>query len=660
MPVQPLLQQLARLRRREWRVRLLEGLMRWLGWLTPVLLCLMLVDWIWDRTSPTPWPVRIASTAALGLAAVGGWVVLVDLPLRRRLDDDTLSLWVEARYPEFSHALVTAVQLNRPQARTQGMSALMIAEVTTSAARLSAGHDFASLVPGERRRWAWQGLGGLGLLWLVLFAMLPGTLPVLLARQLLFPVAIPRRVTLELLSPTVGIQGEPTELEFRATGVAPGDATPGTVQVDLPDGRAESYALHRRSAASDGAAVYAASIPALLIPEIRIQAWLHDGRMAEPAVLPFVARPVITGVTAEVALPTYAGRQPDGQPLRQSFPKGEVVGLAGQPVVVRAELSKPVADGELELMGQPMPWLSAALAAAVPDLVSPWPGVVREALRDPLTIEAVSVLTRRAQPVFGPLAVFRTVPLRPQGDRGPTAEGTFTLRGGEVLYRLRVRDDRGLENITLPQRTIQIIDDAPPVVEWLPERFSGMAGRTDADAAEVEGMPLPAGGSVRLAYQCKDDFGLREAWLRYRINQGPWQRLPLTALAAPDGAGPFDPAQGSFAELPPEVGVEFHAVPASVPGQPEGVIGGGRFEFHTRALAEARVGSTLELQLEVFDRNPAPEREPGRSSIKTKAIVSEADLVKWIVDALEQERRLKLLEERQRQVFPRITPPGQP
>jgi hypothetical protein len=103
--------------------------------------------------------------------------------------------------------------------------------------------------------------------------------------------------------------------------------------------------------------------------------------------------------------------------------------------------------------------------------------------------------------------------------------------------------------------------------------------------------------------------------------------------------------------------IQFHAVPSAdpalFPGRSEG---GGRFDFQTRTIPGLKVGDKLELFIEVFDRNPQPGRPPGRSETRVKSIVTAEQFFQWVELTLEQERRIRQLEAKQRGVFDR---PGQ-
>ena len=64
--------------------------------------------------------------------------------------------------------------------------------------------------------------------------------------------------------------------------------------------------------------------------------------------------------------------------------------------------------------------------------------------------------------------------------------------------------------------------------QFLPEQFPGVG---IAEDFEVEGVPIPLGGAIRIAYVATHPYGLGRAMLQYRVNDGPWRmRQPLTPL----------------------------------------------------------------------------------------------------------------------------------
>src|SRR5262245_19409870 len=88
---------LSRLRWRERVLRLAWGAARWLALALAALGLCCLADWVIDRFTDTPWPLRVVMLAAQVLLWAGAAFLLVLRPLAARLSDSRLALWVEAR-----------------------------------------------------------------------------------------------------------------------------------------------------------------------------------------------------------------------------------------------------------------------------------------------------------------------------------------------------------------------------------------------------------------------------------------------------------------------------------------------------------------------------------------------------------------------------------
>ena len=158
-----------------------------------------------------------------------------------------------------------------------------------------------------------------------------------------------------------------------------------------------------------------------------------------------------------------------------------------------------------------------------------------------------------------------------------------------------------------------------------------------SDEDIIEGLPIPIGGQVPIAFTCRSPQGVGKAFLRYRVNdRGPWVPLPLKVVDADPKWGPFDPNRGTFAMAEYGQQVEFHPVPSPDRDTlPDYLTGGGRFDFQTAELtkvtedgklAKLEVGDRVEFYVEVYDRNPAPNRPPGRSESRLKEILTPAEV----------------------------------
>ena len=651
--------QLGRLRRRERLLQVAWGAARWLTLAVLALAVACFTDWMIDRRQDTPWEVRVgllAAQAALGAVTAA---VFILWPLVRRMPADRLALWVEERVPDFDHRLISAVQLNRRGADTRGMSPEMIAAVTREAEERAAGFPFTQLISHRRLGWSAAVLAPLVVGAGVAYLFAPELVTALVARQFLTDRAIPRLHTLEADSPRVWPTGEEVVLRFRVRGPGLTEKTRGSVRVLPADGSAaQTYALVFDTAASSDEAYFIARIPPGDV-DFTYRAWLGDGRTRRDAEVHYEPRPAIQDQHAWVRLPEYCGLRPDGEPYEQYQPKAEITGLIGASARVRVHTQRPVARAVVELLGQPMPEVLAylqmtGLGAPAGPLAAP-----AELAGQLLAIAAAEQLPTPSVPLrpdLGPEMVVRRVPLAVQDD-GMQAEGVFTLRRTETAYRVVVENMDGFRNLDPARRGVTVVPDEVPHVVLLPEQFPSEGEQGFVADAEVEGMPVPVGSRVRIAYYCMDLYGLREAWLVYRVNEGPWRRLPLIEVRAAAEAGPFDLRRGAFQNSGFMEQIQFHAVPSAdpalFPGRSEG---GGRFDFQTRTIPGLKVGDKLELFIEVFDRNPQPDRPPGRSETRVKSIVTAEQFFQWVELTLEQERRIRQLEAKQRGVFDR---PGQ-
>ena len=621
MVPQVILDRLERVRTREKSMRLAWGVARVMALAAGAMLLACLVDWLVDLRTETPFGLRLS----LLLAQIGLWLgaagLLVVVPLSKSLGDRELSLWAEEKFPELGHRIITAVELNRPGAPLEGMSVELLAEVTRQAEGHATRTDFASRVDASRLKKGAAIVAATAAVAALFALAAPETTPVLLARQFMADRDIPRSVALEAeVASQVRPSGEEVKLRFRARGAVSLESLGGSVRIE-PAGRPdEEYPIVFESKGREGEAIFAATIPPASV-NFGYRAWLRDGRTRRRAELAYVPRPVVQKIDAWVLLPNYVGLRPDGTPYEQYRVRGEIAGPLGSSARVTIEAQKPVVKGMIELLG-------------------------RTSGEDPAD------------------SVLRTVNLKVEGR---SAAGTFELRAGETSYRILVEDEHGFGNSTPPKRGIAIVPEEPPRVLLLPERFSMPGEAILSDEAEVEGMPIPLGSAIRIAYYCAHPYGLDRARLSYRVIKGgkaleegapeiPWVQLPLGEVRATVEAGPFDLRRGHFDKTGFRDQVEFHPMPSVDPIHVHGrTEGGGCFDFQTKPLAGLQVGDQIEVRIEVFARNPALSGSPGRSETRVKAFVTQPQFMDWVLQTLKHESRIRQLESRQRGVF---TPEG--
>jgi hypothetical protein len=230
----------------------------------------------------------------------------------------------------------------------------------------------------------------------------------------------------------------------------------------------------------------------------------------------------------------------------------------------------------------------------------------------------------------------------------------------ETAYRIVVRDEFGLENNDKPRRGIRTAAVDPPEVALLAETLSPR-NRTLTEDDEIEGIPILLGQRVPLAYECKAQYGLSHARLRYRViphtasrdeesepSESEFQGLPLGTRRT--AAGPTRPG-GEW-----ERENEFFTRPSDDPDTLGGLEGGGRYDFDSAGIPDGK-GGLLKLQegdriqfyVEAFGRAD-PDGAPGRSAIREKEVVNQRNFWAWIEKKEDHKERIRRLEEEQRSV----------
>ena len=640
--MQTLVRALNARRRRERLYRLAWGAARVVAVSVTLLAACCAIDYAIDQNRETPSALRVVMTVlqvAVALYCLNRFVFRLNMPSL-----DQFAAQAEALVPSFGHRLVTALQLNRESARTDGMSRQLIADVTRDAEKLAEGPDFPELADPRRLRNAALLLTPVVAFVVAAFAVAPVLATTLVSRQLLLPVEIAHAVQLTNATPELWAAGDVVTVTIEVSGDVP-EETVGTLKV-TPDGQpAETFALKfaGRAGENDATSLYRAELPPASTP-MSFRAWVGGGRLRHPGVVRFDSRPVVKEVEASIVLPKYV--DPTGQREYVRYqPQGEVYALPDSAVEVRGEFSKPVA------------------AATV-------------------------VLYRRDDKGKEAEAARVTLAL---GESRETGGVRFTLPAKASGYRIECVDDNGFKNVNPPYRGITVAADRPPEVRLLPEVLKDPKEDGPIDDFLVDGMPLRLGGQVQVGYYAKSPLGLAKAYLAYRVNDGPWAALPL-ALTTSDEAkvGKFLPELGVFRESGAFGQVEFYPIPAVDPAlEPGGLTAGGRYNFKTSALKKSvksgsvtsdtplEVGDTVEVRVVLYDRHPgatqpptSPPRQIGSSAddatvtvadarrpggwspeSRIKQVVSEARFEAWRQEHYRTRVKLSELEQKQRAVF---------
>jgi hypothetical protein len=640
---------LAGLRRRERFIRLAWGAGRWLALAVVLLFICALTDYLIDRERDTPWAVRYGLAGLQAAVALVAGLALVLWPQLRRMGDPHLALLVEEQHPQLGHRLITAVELNRPGARTDGMSDELIARVTHEAERLSGRLRFARVADHRRLAWGALVLAPVALVALVPLLLWPNVSMALLARQALLDREVPRRVHLESATAEVWPAGEKVKVVYRATGPVNEDTT-GALVVS-PEGQpSDRYELTFLKWLPEGQAQFAVELPPSSL-DFEHAAKLGDGRSRRPATVHFVPRPIVTKQEAWVRLPAGCGRGPYDdeakvpRTVRYELPQGQgdIIGIPGSAVRLVIRTQKPVRQATLEVLGP-----------------------VRY---DPKKADE----EQEAEGVQHTVAMA----LDPSGQE---AEAVFDLKPGSTGYRVVVADEYGFVNVPAPRRTLRLVPEEPPQVSLLKDYFGP---EPDSD---VEGMPVPLGKAIRIPYVANGAYGLGRAYLLYRVlkkrdsgndpaeeeddsskrgdgapvDEALYTKLPLPEVLPTKAMGPFDPRRGVFQNSSERDAVPFHAVPSPDPLKVLGrTLGGGRFLLDTNGLVDPQgkpikpeKGSQVKYLVKVYaDADPNAGRPFAWSEWQVVNIVGPQEWAEWLRAVLREEEQLRKLDALQRGVF---------
>lgn len=541
-----------------------------------------LLDYLWDGFGETPFWARVG-LLVLQLAAYAGGAVLA-FRLVRAPSLVALASRAEKAFTDFDHRLVTALQLNRPNARTAGMSKQLITAVTEEAIDETERRKLAALTDPKRLLVAGGLLLPVLLVAAVAFAFFGPLATALLQRQALLNVEIPRSVSIENATAPLFPAGDPVTVRLKVTSEHElTDATTGTVSVTPAAGKGEQYELKNAGKQEDGSYLFTADLPPATEP-FTFTARVKDGRMRTPAEVTFEARPVVTEVAAWVLAPAYV--DPEGKRRYEKVaPQGEVVCHPDCSVRVRAAFSKPVKHAAVILVGGN----GAVETVVLPD------GVIGLGFGD------------------GAVAQLQVLDLDADRTAGTV---TFTVPPGMNGYRVMAADDHGFANLAPPRRGISILPDRPPTVTLNDELLMPGWETGPADDYEVRGMPLIQGGQIQIGYLARSSLGIARAAILYRVNDGPWTRFPLNKVDADETkVGRFRQELGVFESYDVTRNVEFYPLPSLDPdAEPGGLVAGGRYNFETSALlktdkdgkpSKLAVGDRVEFRVAVYDRKHA-------------------------------------------------------
>ncbi|MCE9563633.1 MAG: hypothetical protein K8U57_16455 [Planctomycetes bacterium] len=711
------LKQLSQWRFREQALSFAWGVARWFAIFAVVLALACATDWIVDRYSGSAsWRKALRSTRILApsdplavghtpfglrLMMTAGQITLTGLlvyyfivrPLRRTPAVDELAGRAEKAYKEFDHRLVTAIQLNRPNADTRGMSQTLIANVTREATDIAAKHNFLSLINYSRLKWAGIVILPMLLAWGIFAAINPPLAFVLVKRQALLPVSIPREIKLENDTKEVWPTGAEVPIRFKVSG-SYSPAAIGTLVV-VPykileekheDGTPkreyqppEYYDLtNEKNADGSPTDIFSVKLPPASV-DFHFQARLEEGRTDERSYVRFEAPPQLARedpnnppLTAEQELPDFLGKRPNGDRYirkNEGWTRGEVIdALPGSTIIVYAQFNKPVEVAQL------------------------------------IRIERDGILDRDLPPLPASQVLLAA-------DKKSATFG-FVATPRMIAYRIELKDSYGFSNPSPIRRTIRMWDDRPPSVEFKPESLrnpnpKAYDGRGNVKDYEFD-MALSPDGVISVIYNAHSEVGLRAANIRYRVipkgvqfdlypedykaiqhprddpNLIVFDRLPLKKYVPGKKAG--DPGAfvadlGLFTNaftrtveilgfeflvdtvLPMnwnKVNLEFYPIPSRDPDEEPGELdAGGRMNFEVSGLekklpevlpdgktilkrAKLEIGDTVEVYVEVFDKLPGAD---GKPDLKRPAGYTKEAKRKIVVTELETALALRARDE---------------
>ncbi len=307
-----------------------------------------------------------------------------------------------------------------------------------------------------------------------------------------------------MIRPLCWPSGDEVTIRFKVTGRYDEEAV-GTVRV-MPDGQpSESYPLKFAEKIGDDEALYTATLPASSVP-FAFKARIQDGRTrGDNGRVRFEPRPVVDSVSAAVVLPSFVGVNPKGMRYNRPQPQGEVIALRGSGVQVGAAFTKPVAKATL-------------------------------------------VVLKAGEK--GGDAVAEKWPMKLDDD----AKGGFAffdVKPEHTGYRVECEDENGFKNLFPPRRGIAHAPDEPPLVTLLQEVFADPSRLDQLEDRYVNGMPITLAGQMMVGARGPFSLGLRAAQIVFRVNEGPYEILPLNlttgdtekwALGAPNSDCSKNPA----------------------------------------------------------------------------------------------------------------------
>jgi hypothetical protein len=590
---------LGRLRRRERFLATSWTAARVLCVVALLLAAACLLDWWIDRRRETPYPLRVGLLAVQVVA----WVALAFTLLRvlfRRAGEDELALLVEEKVPDLNHRLISAVQFDRPGAKTEGMSPDLIRAVTEQADERAATISASQVLSWARLRTALLVVAPVVIAAVAVFLVAPITSAALLERVFLADRDIPRSISLEP-SDHHWAAGEEGTLTVRVVGpVAENDT--GETLLEFEDGTTLRLAL-----VCDEGERFVTKVPANDIP-FRYRAWLNDSRTRTPGNVTYSPRPVVQSIVAFVDLPVdRIGTQAGGSPFYELQRGGDIAyRLAGSRARLDIAAQVPISEARVRVEGKKS----------------------REVVVKPA--EASARFT-----------------------------ASFPLLPEDTGYSISVTSANGFAGREAVRRTIRRLPLEPPVVALMLETFWKEGDDGSPEDREVEGIPILLGERCRIDYQGADRYGLSHARLRFRVVPRVKDGDEATTLD-PDSFQTLPLGAGRNPKVPisPKAREEFATQPAAYPGALPDSEGQGRYDFSSVGIPDGKgglvklvEGDRIQFYVEMFGKAD-PDGKPGRSAIREKEIIGLSGYLGWLKKKDDLAERTRILEAQQRGARP--------
>jgi hypothetical protein len=442
--------------------------------------------------------------AAVLLALLGAGGALfhhgVRRPLRSTTEPVAVAMLVEARHSEFHDLLASAAAFQDLPANDPRSAPRFREAAIRRAERLANRHDFADVVP-KGSLWRAAAFALAAVLVLGAWVVADPDRAAVAGVRLVDPFGDhpwPPKTILEIQSPNQSpyllSKGNPLALRLRVRGAIPADATL-TIRLDGGIPFDESIPLAAEEAADR---LFEHAIPPDRIPrdfEYRIVAndadsgWRSVTVAAPPRLTLLDGRP---SPQIRLIARSYTNEPPAERPEGT----GSVEAVCGTRIILRAAADRPIVAASLRFEGD-RGGLNTAVAVA--PLSSAWP--------------FASVASPAIADTFG-----EDIPVRVDGVDRRVLSADFEARLAG-LYTLRFADEAGL--VGTQKLDIQTFPDPRPVVALL------------RPSPVLDPLLLVPTAIVPVRVRADDrTFALRSNWLEYRVNEGPFARVPLADAAA--------------------------------------------------------------------------------------------------------------------------------